>query len=267
MAFVMAEAFAAIDQLLDAHFDGIGHESFSVEIKKAEPRQAKLLEQALLRVLPFELAQLFGRHAAPIGRELPVQVASNVNKYLLVGCGEQSGGELLLDHGQAPFQVFQIELGRRIEQRHKIGQGGASLRNSPRQFRVRWIAAVARLVPVSAIFRTRNARSSSREKGSACFPLRFGWGPAPADASCFCAAASSTASTQYARLLSGRRAAPRALVAFKRAVDAAQHRIERNAGLLPGLHDGPIERRDQQMRAALAPEVLFDLREVIEVVE
>ena len=61
--------------------------------------------------------------------------------------------------------------------------------------------------------------------------------------------------------------AARARPAFEGAIDSFQHRFERDARFLPGFDDGPIERRDEQVRAAFAPKILFDLREIVEVVE
>ena len=90
MAVVMAEAVASIHQLFDAQFNRIGHETSS-EIEKAKSRQIESLEQALLRVLAFELAQLFARHAAAVGREVTVQLAPNGQERLLVGRSGQSG--------------------------------------------------------------------------------------------------------------------------------------------------------------------------------
>jgi len=63
------------------------------------------------------------------------------------------------------------------------------------------------------------------------------------------------------------RGPPRALVAVKCGVNPPQNRFDGDARLLPGFYDGPIERRDQQVRPALSPEVLFDLREIIKVIE
>src|SRR3990172_10360828 len=76
VALVAAEAFAAIHQLLDAHFDRFCH-GMSGEIKKTKPRQVKLLEKALLDVLAFELAQLSRRHPPAVRRQLPVEFAAD----------------------------------------------------------------------------------------------------------------------------------------------------------------------------------------------
>ncbi len=54
---------------------------------------------------------------------------------------------------------------------------------------------------------------------------------------------------------------------LKGAIDSFQHRFERDARFLPGFDDGPIERRDEKMRAAFAPEIFFNFREIVEVVE
>src|SRR4029077_17424462 len=62
------------------------------------------------------------------------------------------------------------------------------------------------------------------------------------------------------------RAASRSLIAFETTIDALKYRIERNTGLLPRLHDRPIERGYQQMRAALLPEVFFDFGKIVEVI-
>ena len=50
-------------------------------------------------------------------------------------------------------------------------------------------------------------------------------------------------------------------------IDAAQHGIERNAGLAPGLDQRPVERGEQQQCPAPLLEALFDLGEVVEVVQ
>src|ERR1700693_4588882 len=55
--------------------------------------------------------------------------------------------------------------------------------------------------------------------------------------------------------------------ALEGAVNSFAHGAERDARLLPGFDNGPVERRDQQMRPALAPEVLLDFRKIVEVVE
>ncbi len=49
-------------------------------------------------------------------------------------------------------------------------------------------------------------------------------------------------------------------------VDAAQHRLKRNAGILPDLHQRPVERRQNHQRAAALLKVLFDFGEIVEVV-
>jgi len=53
---------------------------------------------------------------------------------------------------------------------------------------------------------------------------------------------------------------------FKCDIDAAQRRFERDAGVLPYLHQRPVQRRQDQHRAPAALEMLLDFREVIEVV-
>ncbi len=60
---------------------------------------------------------------------------------------------------------------------------------------------------------------------------------------------------------------PRTAPAFKRAVYSFEHGVKGDPCLLPRFDDGPIERRHQQMRAALAPEMLLDFGEIIKVVE
>src|SRR5690242_21628538 len=49
-------------------------------------------------------------------------------------------------------------------------------------------------------------------------------------------------------------------------IDPLQHSFQRHARLLPSLHDRPIERRDQEIRAPLLPEIILNFREVVEVV-
>ena len=49
-------------------------------------------------------------------------------------------------------------------------------------------------------------------------------------------------------------------------IDAAQHRIQRNAGLAPRLDQRPIERGEQQQRTASPLKALLDLGKVIEIV-
>ena len=44
-------------------------------------------------------------------------------------------------------------------------------------------------------------------------------------------------------------------------------RLERNARVLPGLDQGPVQRRQKDLRAARPLEMLLDLREVIEIVQ
>ena len=56
-----------------------------------------------------------------------------------------------------------------------------------------------------------------------------------------------------------------ALPLFEGRVDASQDCLQRNAGVLPGLHQGPIQRGQQQQSAATALEMLLDFREVVEV--
>src|SRR6266568_4955947 len=58
------------------------------------------------------------------------------------------------------------------------------------------------------------------------------------------------------------RGAPRALITLERPVNPFQHGRQRNARLLPGFHDGPVERRDEQVRPALLPEIFFNFSEV-----
>ena len=50
-------------------------------------------------------------------------------------------------------------------------------------------------------------------------------------------------------------------------VDAAQGGFKRNAGVAPGLNEGPVEGGEQEQGAAPLLEALFDLGEVVEVVE
>src|SRR5262249_29983900 len=51
-------------------------------------------------------------------------------------------------------------------------------------------------------------------------------------------------------------------------IDSSQHGFQRHAGILPAFNQRPIERRKQkQAGTAHALKMLFDLREVVEVVE
>jgi hypothetical protein len=55
---------------------------------------------------------------------------------------------------------------------------------------------------------------------------------------------------------------------FEGRVDATHHGFERDLGILPAFDKRPIERREQeQPRAARALEVLFNLGEIVEVVD
>src|SRR5271165_1803874 len=60
--------------------------------------------------------------------------------------------------------------------------------------------------------------------------------------------------------------APRPPITLCRAVDPFQHRLQRHPGLLPGLHNRPVQRRHQQVRPALLPKIFFNLSEVVEVI-
>src|SRR5580704_10460931 len=57
-----------------------------------------------------------------------------------------------------------------------------------------------------------------------------------------------------------------ALIAFESPVDAFQRSFQGHTSLLPGFHDRPVQWRDEQVSAALLPEVLLNLREIIEIV-
>ena len=56
------------------------------------------------------------------------------------------------------------------------------------------------------------------------------------------------------------------LVFVEGGVDAAQNRARGNACFAPGFDQRPVQRGEQQDRAAAALEVLFNLREVVDVV-
>ena len=49
-------------------------------------------------------------------------------------------------------------------------------------------------------------------------------------------------------------------------VDAAQHGLERDSGVAPGFNERPVEGGEQENRAAATLEVIFDFREIVEVV-
>src|SRR6185437_12187584 len=57
-----------------------------------------------------------------------------------------------------------------------------------------------------------------------------------------------------------------AFVTVKGGVNAAQHRFQGNARILPGLDQGPVQGGKQESRTAAAAEVLFDLSEIVKVV-
>src|SRR5581483_8567556 len=57
-----------------------------------------------------------------------------------------------------------------------------------------------------------------------------------------------------------------ALVFIERRVNPAQHGFERDSRILPGFYQRPVESREQQSGPAAALKMLFDFREVIEVV-
>ena len=50
-------------------------------------------------------------------------------------------------------------------------------------------------------------------------------------------------------------------------IDAAQRRLQRNPGHAPGFDQRPVQRREQKKRPAPLLEALFDLGEVVEVVQ
>jgi hypothetical protein len=85
--------------------------------KETETRQIKPLEKALLDVLAFELAQLSRRHPPAVRRQLPVEFAADGQQRLFIGAGGEGGRQSLFDDREPPFQVFQVEGGRRIQER------------------------------------------------------------------------------------------------------------------------------------------------------
>ena len=90
-------------------------------------------------------------------------------------------------------------------------------------------------------------------------------GVAPTAASFNSSAEASTSCAQYARLFTLR--VCRAPVPFvEGAIDAAQHRFQRDAGILPDFHQRPVERGQNDQRAAALLEVLFDFGEIVEVI-
>src|SRR5581483_7049 len=56
------------------------------------------------------------------------------------------------------------------------------------------------------------------------------------------------------------------LVLVEGVVNAAQYGLESDAGILPGLDQGPVERRKKKDGSAAALEVLLDFGEIVEVV-
>src|SRR5690348_1475194 len=62
-------------------------------------------------------------------------------------------------------------------------------------------------------------------------------------------------------------AAAGAAIAFEGAIYAFEDGGEGNAGFLPGLDNGPVERGNQKVGTALLPEIFLNLREVVEIVE
>ena len=57
------------------------------------------------------------------------------------------------------------------------------------------------------------------------------------------------------------------LVRIKRPFDATQHDVQRNALLLPRLHQRPIERTEKEMLTTPADECVLDFGEIVEVVQ
>src|SRR5208282_2931909 len=107
------------------------------QIEQAEPRHAEKLEHALLRVLPFELRQLLGRHFTPIRRERAIHFSANGEKLLLVGIGGERRGEFLFEHGKAALEVFEVKRPGRIEQRRYFFQPFGGVFQARRKRRVR----------------------------------------------------------------------------------------------------------------------------------
>jgi len=57
------------------------------------------------------------------------------------------------------------------------------------------------------------------------------------------------------------------IVFVESGVDPAQYRLEWNSSIFPGFHQSPIERRNHQQCSPAALKVLFNLGEVVEIIE
>ena len=241
----------------------------SGEIKKAQPRHFEMLEQSFLRVLPLELRQLLRGHLTPVRARAsgpfrgesrawrlrphpPLSAAVNFSSRTVSRRSRSS-------RSSAPGESISGETSSR--------RVAVSSRRAPSAARVAAVlircGAQARRVAFEILFqlvarkglggRSRRFDFGAGARGGL---LRLGGGVEHR----------VDAVSEAFQLASAGRAT-RTRPALKRAVDSFQHRVERDACLLPRFNDRPVERRDQQMRAALLPEILLDLGEIIEVVE
>ncbi len=240
-----------------------------------------MLEQTFLRVLPFQLHQLFRGHLTPVRRQRPVHLPPDRQQRLFIRVSRQSRRKLFLQHSHPPFQILQIQSPRRVQKRQSFLQLPRRILKSPRQApRCRsstsarsWVCTTAAQFP--------RRRAQPLRVSLQIFPqfLPRKWLRSPprrwhrrtaARGSLRrfrrCIQHSIHAVSQTLQLPPARRP-PRTPPTLKRPINPLKHRLDRHPRLLPSLQNCPIERRHQKMRPALPPEILLNLRKIIKVVK
>src|SRR5262245_4986780 len=89
--------------------------SMTSHVEQTQPRDPVLFEQTLVHELPVQSFELHGRHLRAIGSKRAVRLGTQLYQFSLRRRGENRCKQLLFDHRQAPFELFErvIELRRR----------------------------------------------------------------------------------------------------------------------------------------------------------
>src|SRR5216684_955559 len=235
-------------------------------VEQAQPRQSESFEQAFLQILPLDLRELCRRHLPPVGSELAVEFSARRNQRLFAGASRSRCRKFFFQCREAPLEILQIERRGGIEEHANFLEPCADFADSQCQLRLpfplfvrcrRQFLSVALHIRAQ-FFSRKRLRPGSRYRGRR--------NVRPASRRCLLGFLGGIEHRVHAIHQAFQRppsrSAPRALITLERPVNPFQHGRQRNPRLLPGFHDGPVERRDEQVRAALLPEIFFDFGEV-----
>src|SRR5579872_5759107 len=219
------------------------------QIEQAQTGQSGRFQQLAFQVLFLQHRELFGRHFAPIRTQLVIELAPRVQQVIVALARASDGDHLVFERGQTALQVFEVA--------EKAGNVlGQMLYRSSDLFIPILLANLSRVasqIGLQFLDAERRGRFLARAVG-------FGHSGHGLRLAHDCLGA---VSNRVDHLDTASLAAP----ILERQIDAAQHRFQRHAGILPGFHQRPIERRHQkQPGAARLLKVFFDLGEIIKVI-